>query len=261
MPEKKAGNSEGAPVRRFVQLPPIEVPKASDVLADTLRERILAGDFPEDTALPSERDLVAQSQMSRTTVREALRILEAQGFVKIKTGRAGGAFVRLPSEESVENTVSMFIRGRRIRLAALLETREAIEPMLARLAARHRTDADLLRIEAANEAMEKSMDSRADFLQANVDWHVAIAEASHNELLVGFMSALSRAIYLSTDNERFIDDDVRKGALRAHKAVTQAIKDRDEAAAMRRMSRHLHEYTSTVTLVEDRVEIDVEDDI
>ena len=117
-------------VRKRVPLAPIDVPKSSDVLADTLRERILAGDYPEDTALPSERDLVSHAQISRTSVREALRILEAQGFVRIKTGRAGGAFVRLPGEESVASTVSMFIKGRRIRMDSLLETREAVEPSM-----------------------------------------------------------------------------------------------------------------------------------
>ncbi|PXY18445.1 FadR/GntR family transcriptional regulator [Prauserella flavalba] len=250
-------DQQATTVRTFVQLPHIEVPKASDVLADTLRERILSGDFPEDTALPPERDLVTQAQMSRTTVREALRILEAQGFVRLKTGRAGGAFVRLPGEESVASTVSMFIKGRRIRMETLLETRETIEPMLAQLAARRRTDADLERIDAANAAMARSAGSLADFLQANVDWHVGVAEASHNELLVGLMSALSKAIYLSTENRSFVDENVRKATARAHEAVTQAIRDQDEAAAARRMSKHVHAYASAVKLVEDRVEIDV----
>lgn len=246
-------------VRKFVQLGRIDVPKASDVLADTLRERILSGDFPEDTALPPERDLVTQAQMSRTTVREALRILEAQGFVKLKSGRAGGAFVRLPGEESVASTVGMVIQGRRIRMETLLETREAIEPMLARLAATRHTADDLARIVAANDAMKRSTGSLSGFLQANVDWHVGVAEASHNELLVGLMSALSKAIYLSTENRSFIDENIRKATLRAHEAVTKAIRDGDEVAAARRMSKHVHAYASAVKLVEDRVEIDIPD--
>ncbi|WP_190813251.1 FadR/GntR family transcriptional regulator [Saccharopolyspora pogona] len=257
MSQERNTDSGAATVRKFVRLPHIEVPKASDVLADTLRERILAGDFPEHTALPPERDLVEQAQMSRTTVREALRILEAQGFVRLKTGRAGGAFVSLPGEESVASTVSMFIQGRRIRRETLLETREALEPMLARLAAKRRTDADLERIEAANAAMARSADSLSGFLQANVDWHVGVAEASHNDLLVGFMSALSRAIYLSTENRSFVDDSIRKATARAHEAITKAIRDQDEVSAARRMSKHVHAYASAIKLVEDRDEIDV----
>ena len=79
----------------------MEVPKASDVLANGLRERILSGEFPEGTPLPPERELVTQTRMSRTTVREALRILEVQGLVRIKAGRAGGAFVQRAVLKSV----------------------------------------------------------------------------------------------------------------------------------------------------------------
>jgi GntR family transcriptional repressor for pyruvate dehydrogenase complex len=239
-------------------LAPIDVPKAPDVLADILRKRILAGDFPVDTALPPERDLVEQAQMSRTTIREALRILEAQGFVRIRTGRAGGAFVRLPGDESVASSVEFFIKGNRIRMAALLETREAIEPALARFAAQRGTDEDLALMDKANAAMTAPNAPLADFLQANVDWHVAVAQASHNELLVGFMSALSRALYLSTENQQFIDDNIRRVTARAHKAITESIRAHDAEAAVRRMSRHLHEYAEAVTLVEDRVEIEVQ---
>lgn len=260
MSDVSAKQQTVAVVRKSVPLAPIDVPKASDVLANALRESILAGDYPENTALPSERDLVTNAQISRTSVREALRILEAQGFVRVKTGRSGGAFVRLPGEESVASTVSMFIKGHRIRMDSLLETREAVEPALARLAARHRTDEDLARLDAANEAMAASSSSMADFLQANVEWHVSVARASHNELMLGLMSALSRAIYASTENTRFIDDAVRKATASAHEAVTKAIRDQDEVAAVRRMGKHLHEYTTAVTLVEDRVEIDVPTD-
>src|SRR6266567_2556126 len=214
--------SKSGPNRQPVRLTPMPVPKASDVLADDLRERILLGEFPEGTALPTERDLVAQTRMSRATVREALRILEVQGLIRIKTGRAGGAFVQKPDDESVAGSVALVIRGRRIRMAALLETREAIEPACAQLAAKYRTDADLERLDKANEAI--SVDGPlADFLQANVNWHVAVAIASHNELLTGFMLALSRALYSSTDTKGFIDSDVRRTTIRAHWGITDAI--------------------------------------
>src|ERR1700761_8965247 len=145
----------------------MQVPKASEVLANELRESILNGKFPEGTALPTERDMVTQTQMSRTTVREALRILEVQGLVRIKTGRSGGAFVQQPGGDSVANSVSLLIRGRRIRMAAIFEAREGIEPTCARLAAKYRTDADLTRLAAANAAI--SVDGPLeDFLQANV---------------------------------------------------------------------------------------------
>jgi GntR family transcriptional repressor for pyruvate dehydrogenase complex len=250
-----AGNGEG-PTRHAVQLAPKQVPKASDVLADELRERILRREFPEGTALPPERELVTQTRMSRTTVREALRILEVQGLVQIRTGRSGGAFVQRPGEESIASSVNLMIRGRRIRMAALLETRESIEPSCAQLAAKYRTAADLDVLERANDAIETD-GTLADFLTANIDWHIAVAVASHNELLTGFMLALSRAIYASTDNQGFIDAEVRATTIRAHRTITDAIRDRDPQAAVRRMERHVHAYAEAVLQVEDRTSIDV----
>ncbi|EWT07794.1 GntR family transcriptional regulator [Intrasporangium chromatireducens Q5-1] len=237
----------------------MEVPKASDVLAGNLRERILSGEFVEGTPLPPERELVTQTRMSRTTVREALRILEVQGLVRIKAGRAGGAFVQRPGEEDMARSVGLLIRGRQIRLSALLETREAIEPSCARLAALHRTDEDLVVIEAANDAIAGSGTDLAGFLQANVDWHVAVATASHNELLTGLMMALQKAIYTSTENESFVDEEVRRTAVRAHRTITNAIRDRDPDAAVRRMSRHVHSYAKALLAVDKRTEIDIPD--
>ena len=229
--------------RSVIRLSPMEVPKASDVLANELRERILSGEYPEGTPLPPERELVVQTRMSRTTVREALRILEVQGLIRIKAGRAGGAFVQQPGEENVASSLELLIRGRRLRLASVHETREAIEPSCARLAALHRTTGDLRRLEATNEAIAASADLDG-FLRANVDWHVAVATASHNEILTGIMMALSRAIYTTTNNEGFINDEVRAITVRAHRSVTRAIKDRDPDAAVRRMSRHVHSYAA-----------------
>lgn len=245
--------------RSAIRLTPMEVPKASDVLADELRERILDGEFAENTPLPPERELVAQTQMSRSTVREALRILEVQDLVRIKAGRAGGAFVQRPSKDSVASSVSLLIRGRQLRLADLLETREAIEPFCAQLAARNRTDEDLKVLDAANQAIADENSTLQTFLQANVDWHVGVATASHNELLTGLMTALSRAIYAATQNERFVDADVRKITARAHKSITTAIRQQNPDTAVRRMTRHVHSYAQAVLKVDERTEISVDE--
>jgi GntR family transcriptional repressor for pyruvate dehydrogenase complex len=256
MTEPGTASGRSATIRVAVQLAPMQVPKASDVLADELRERILRGEFPEGTALPPERELVSQTRMSRATVREALRILEVQGLVQIRTGRAGGAFVKTPGEESIASTVSLMIRGRQIRLAALLETREAIEPSCAKLAARYRTDVDLVSLDRANDAISAE-GLLADFLTANIDWHIAVAVASHNEVLTGLMRALSRAIYESTDNQAFIDASVRRATVRAHTSITEAIRAQDPDAAVRRMQRHVHSYAEAVMEVDERTSIDV----
>lgn len=239
------------PDRTLVRLSPMSVPKAADVLADSLRERILSGEFPEGRSLPPERELVAQTRISRTTVREALRILEVQGLVRIKAGRAGGAFVQQPDESSMAASVSLLIRGRKIRIDNLLETSEGLEPFTARLAARNRTEEDLTNLEELNEELAVAKDQRA-FLAGNVEWHVAVAHAGHNELLTGLLMALAPAIYSATKNESFASQDVMKLTVQAHSTIMRAIREQDEEAAARRMARHVRSYAEDVREVEHR---------
>jgi DNA-binding FadR family transcriptional regulator len=240
-------------------LTPFDVPKASDVLANDLRERILSGELAEGVALPAERELVKQTNMSRATVREALRILEVQNLVRVRTGRAGGAFVQRPTPKSMAKSVSMLIRGRQIKLADLMETREALEPFCAELAARNRTDDDLAVLDKANAAIADPSADLAAFLQANLDWHAGVSAAGHNELLIGFMTALSHAIYTSTANAEFVTDEVRAETVRAHRSVTTAIRSGDAPAAGRRMRRHVHTFAETALAVDERQAIDIDD--
>jgi GntR family transcriptional repressor for pyruvate dehydrogenase complex len=248
----EAANVATTPSRSDLRLSPVDVPKASDVLAGELRERILNGELAEGVSLPAERELVKQTQMSRATVREALRILEVQNLVKVKAGRAGGAFVQRPTTKSMASSVSMLIRGRRIKLVDLMETREALEPFCAELAARNRTDDNLAELDRANGAIADPEADLAQFLQANLDWHVGVAVASRNELLTGFMIALSQAIYVGTENAAFVDTEVRAVTAKAHWAITNAIRDRDAAAAGRRMRRHVHGYADALAESDER---------
>jgi GntR family transcriptional regulator, transcriptional repressor for pyruvate dehydrogenase complex len=253
------GEAGSVPPRSTILLKPVDVPKASDVLARELRERILSGELAEGIALPAERELVKQTQMSRATVREALRILEVQNLVRVRAGRAGGAFVQRPTTKSMASTVSMLIRGRQIKLADLMETREALEPFCAELAARKRTDDDLAVLDQANSDIADPGADLSAFLQANLDWHVGVAMASRNELLIGFMTALSQAIYTGTENAAFVDDNVRTVTARAHRSVTAAIRSRDADAAGRRMRRHVHSYAKAALAMDERQAISVDD--
>ena len=247
------------PSRSALTLGPVDVPKAPDVLARELRERILSGELKEGSALPAERELVKQTQMSRATVREALRILEVQNLVRVKAGRAGGAFVQRPTTASMASSVTMLIRGRQIKLVDLMETREALEPFCAELAATKRTTDELAVLDQANQAIADPAAGLPQFLQANLDWHVGVAVAGHNELLIGFMTALSQAIYAGTENAAFVDDRVRDVTVRAHKSITNAIRDRDAEAAGRRMRRHVHSYAAAALKVDQRDSITVDD--
>lgn len=226
----------------------INVPKAADVLAAVLREKILKGELEEGADLPNERELGGQAGLSRATVREALRILEGQGLIATRLGRNGGSAVVRPSAAAIERSVDIFIRGQRIRFEAVLETRAAIEPPSARYAAQHRTEADMWDIERCQAALEQSS-SDGDipaYVKANLDWHVAVVRASHNELLMAFISAVSSSVYAATDLDRLSPQDVRDEVIRAHRRVMDAIRDGDGDAAARRMARHVDAYVADV---------------
>ena len=229
---------------------PIEVPKASDLLAARLREQILTGELEEGDPLPTERELGARARLGRSSVREALRILEHQGFLITRPGRNGGSVVRRPQRESVQTSLDHFIRGQQLRLVSLLEVRQALEPAAARLAARHREAGDMAKLERVHRALAAAFDDVPRFLRINVEWHLAVTEATHNELLVAFMSAIAQAVHAATDIENFNSDGVRRAALTIHERITDAIRAGDEAAAEHRMRRHVGAY---VSLVESRI--------
>ncbi|MCC6193142.1 MAG: FadR family transcriptional regulator [Burkholderiales bacterium] len=229
-----------------LKLEPIVVPKTSDVLAGELRRRILGGALAPGASLPAERDLVSQTGLSRGSVREALRILEAEGLVTTRPGRQGGSVARQPGDESLAKYIGLFVHGRGISLVSLLQAREALEPSLAALAARNRTQEDLAELIAVTERVEAALDDVQLYLEENVNWHCAVAAASHNELLRAFIVGLSGLIYKASAIENFATDDVRQVVIRAHRRILDAIKAKDADAARRRMARHLGALTADV---------------
>jgi GntR family transcriptional regulator, transcriptional repressor for pyruvate dehydrogenase complex len=229
-----------------LKLAPIVVPKSSDVLANELRRQILGGALAPGASLPAERDLVTQTGLSRGSVREALRILEAEGLVSTRPGRMGGSVARQPGDDSLAKYISLFVHGRGITLVSLLQTREAVEPSIAALAAENRSDEELQHLIAATERVEAAYADTPLYLAENVQWHCAIANASHNELLRAFMVAISSMVYKASAIENFATEEVRKVVLKAHRRILQAIVAKDADAARRRMARHLAALTAAV---------------
>lgn len=227
-------------VRIFDPLPAIKTQKASDVLAGELRTRIVNGSYSIGDLLPAERTLSETCQVSRTTVREALRILEVQELIEIRPGRSGGAVVRHPSPQLVADSLDMLIRAQRIELQELLDARKAIEPTSARLAAIHRTNEELAEIEAAQETLIGAIDGpHLDFNRANLEWHSAISRASHNRVLISVMNALSPAIYRSTEMESVLTRPIREATALAHRKITEAIAKQRPEEAGKRMTAHV----------------------
>ena len=227
----------------------IHVPKSCDVLAAELRKRIIDGEFQNGDPLPVERELVAQTGLSRSSVREALRILETEGLVQTKPGRYGGTVVNLPSPELLVGQVNLFVRGRRIARHQIITAREAIEPMLARLAALNRDAEDLKRLRQISSDLEDAVDDLPRFLEENANWHLAIAVASHNEIMCAFMKSITHLILDSTEIEDITSEEVRKMVIQAHRNILQAIEKQDAEAAQRRMARHVVAYSDRLSPV------------
>ena len=127
---------------------------------------------------------MADTGLGRATIREALRVLESESLITPRLGRYGGWTVRRPGRDSITRSIDVFIRGTQIHFESLLATREAIEPSCAALAAEHRTDADLEAIERRSARLAECWEDLAEYLLENVRWHLAIVDATHNELLI-----------------------------------------------------------------------------
>jgi DNA-binding FadR family transcriptional regulator len=221
------------------RLGPIHVPKSSEVLASQLRVHILDGTIADGAALPAERDLVVQTGLSRGSVREALRILHTEGLITTRPGRLGGSVARRPGDDALARYIGLFVQGRGISLMSLLQVREAIEPSIASLAAVNRTQEDLAALVAITKRIEDAFANVPVYLTENVNWHIAIASASHNELLKAFITAISGLVFKASAIENFASEDVRTLVIKAHRRILQAIVERDADAAGRRMARHL----------------------
>lgn len=223
----------------------IKVPKSSDVLAERLKQDILSDAYPPGSMLPTERELVSTTGLSRGSVREALRILEAQGLVATRAGRYGGTTVSMPSDDLLAGHINIFARGRSIPLTALAEVRLALEPMVAALAAERRTEEDLAALYAVSERIEQTSDKVDDleaFLLENVNWHDALAAASHNDLLCALATSVSGIMFEASKLREFASLELRKRVCRAHAKILDAIEKRDAETARRRAEIDIEAY-------------------
>lgn len=212
--------------------------RAPAALADKLRESILGASLLDGAALPTERELAAAEGVSRSSVREALRILEAEGLISTRPGRNGGPSVRRPTPESLERPLENFIRGRAIRSPDLLEALVTIEPAIARVAAVNRTEADLERLDELNRRLLES-DDQGGWVAVNAELHVAIGEATHNDLLTAIIRGLAHAIFVATSADAYSVPGVSELAAASYDRIRAALADGDADAAERRMRRNI----------------------
>jgi DNA-binding FadR family transcriptional regulator len=216
---------------------------ASEMLAERLRRHILRGQYVQGDQLPTERELASEAQLGRGSIREALRILEAQGLVQTLAGRHGGSIVSRPSDHLLAQQIDSYAKARALSLRALVDARAAIEPMVAQLAAMHRTENDLAALRRVADRLDAAAASDVRrFLKENVKWHQALAAASHNDLLRAFATSISRLMYDTSRIRNFATADVRAVVCKSHRRILAAVEQRDAAAARRRTERDIESY-------------------
>lgn len=217
----------------------IIVQKASDVLASRLRELILSGELKPGDALPNERELVAQSGLGRSSVREALRVLSAEGLINTRGGRGGGSMVTLPDRDSIRRPVELFIQTNEVSFESLLDCRAAVEPTLARLAAINRTDEEAEHLQALQEQFASKVNDLEAYRRINLEWHLAVARASNNPPLIALMEAISSPILASSRPSYSTTEKVRRETVKIHGRIQAAIMQQDGDEAFRLMAQHV----------------------
>ena len=228
----------------MAKLGPIRIRKGFESLAENLAEQILTGKFKQGELLPNERVLGELSGLSRGSVREALRVLEAQGLVHTTLGRNGGRMASPAADESLRRSIGFFARGRRISLQTMMETVEVLEPNLAQLAAKNRDDEDIARLRAASIKL-RATTTPGRFVNANVRWHSEMAKASHNPLLIAIHDSFGPEL-LNPRISGFISEEIRASVVHAVERIELAIVEGDAEAARRRMARLVEAYRASV---------------
>ena len=216
---------------------PTRLPKASDVLADDLRRMILGQRLAEGTQLPSEAELVEELDLSRATVREALRILEENGLISVKRGPRGGIRVQHPDAANVARSLTMVLGLTDTTIGHLLDARMVLEPAVAGLAATHATDEQRGRMRA--------LASHDETVGEQIDFHVAVATSTGNAVLGILGAALHELVRFHVLAEQLGRED-RALTARAHERITDAIEANDADGAARAMRRHLEVFAQRI---------------
>jgi GntR family transcriptional regulator, transcriptional repressor for pyruvate dehydrogenase complex len=218
---------------------PIRATRASDGIVRQIKESIFAGALKPGHSLSSEKALAGEFQVSRVTVRDALRILESQGLVHIKVGAGGGAFVAAPSTAPVSESLTNMLRLKQATLRDLVEARILVEPQVAAMAAERATPADLQAMEDAIEAARQTRASRDPyFIPSSVAFHLALAEAAKNSVLVFAVNSF-RALFHEALEALLPAQDMADRAIGDHRRILDAIRARDPERARSLMRDHI----------------------
>ena len=211
-------------------------PRLSDKVAELLLETIHARGLEPGSRLPSERELGEQFGVSRTVIREAVRALAARGIIDVRTG--SGLRVSAVDASTVSESMGLYLRSRdSLDYPKVHEVRAMLEIQTAGLTAERATDEDIVELTEICDRMEAELDDVEAASLHDVEFHRAIARATHNELYLVLLDSLGQAlIEIRREN---IAAGSGPDALDSHRAILQAIAARDPEQARAEMLSHL----------------------
>lgn len=217
----------------------IRIPRASNIVIDAIRDWILTDRLPSGYKLPTETEMMEMYGLGRTTVREAVRLLESDGLVEVRRGPAGGTFVRHIDIREVSEALTLLFSFRETRLKEFVEFRRVIEPEIAALAAVNATE------EQRAEILEEGMGHLTGANDSSTELHGLLAAACGNDVLELLMESMSVPFARHFRPERITEQSVASTEA-AHAKIAKLVAAGDAAGARRAMARHLEAYAEFV---------------
>jgi GntR family transcriptional regulator, transcriptional repressor for pyruvate dehydrogenase complex len=208
-------------------------------IVQQIEQSIVEGKLSPGDQLPTERELAQQFGVSRTAVREAVKTLTEKGLVESFSGR--GTFVTAPKAQSSHKPLDAFFQiGDLEDPANLVELREIIEPEVTILAATRIEEQQLAMMREAVALMERSMKQPEAYIEADLDFHLALAEAAGNPLILSLLDSIVGVLRSQRLGIFGVDGGPERGQTH-HKRILEAIERRDPAAAREAMRAHLEQ--------------------
>jgi DNA-binding FadR family transcriptional regulator len=217
---------------------PVAVARASSAIAEQIRAAILGGRLKAGDRLSPERELADQFGVSRVTVRDALRSLEAMGLIEVKVGARGGAFVTAPTGSKVAQTMSDMMMMSATTPEDIVEARLIVELGTVTLACARATDDDVAQLRELCEQGRAALAAGNYSRELSWDFHARLAQAAHNGAVGGLTQSFRSTLSMHPLR-------VREGAraheltVEEHARIVDALERRDGDAARHEMADHL----------------------
>lgn len=223
----------------------LEPVRIFEQVGQQIRELIVSGELQPGDKLPSEQELEKQLSVSRSSIREALRVLEVEGFVEVRRG-SRTYITSITGKKKTSGEVASWLEQREELLDEVMATREYIEGLTAALSAQNATDEELSQIKGLLGEMEKMMSEkhlgREIDLNRMVDldskFHLAIGQSSRNMVSFEVISRILPVFQESNKAVIYVSGDP-KAILREHLAILAAIEAKDAKAAEDEMRKHI----------------------